>query len=183
MGTVAPFRRRTYPRRETSVIERTRRSSPSILALLLAAFLGGGAYLAFWNMGQSLASLPMSKILPLEKSGYIGTCSAFLRSDCVVDGDTFYYRGQKIRIADIDAPETDSAQCASEAERGERAKRRLRELLNEAPFELHGYAGRDTDRYGRKLRVVTRGGRSIGDTLIAEGLARRWSGKRLPWCI
>jgi len=25
MGTVAPFRRRAYPRRETSVIDRTRR--------------------------------------------------------------------------------------------------------------------------------------------------------------
>lgn len=183
MGIVAPFRRRAYPRREAAVVERVRRSSPSVLALLLAAFLGGGAYLVFWNMGQSLASLPVSKILSLKNSGHIGTCSVFLRSNCVVDGDTFYYQGQKIRIADIDAPETGSAQCASEAERGERAKQRLRELLNEAPFELHGYMSRDTDRYGRKLRIVTRDGRSIGDILIAEGLARRWNGKRRPWCI
>ncbi len=182
MGIVAPFRRRAYPRRVAAVAERTRSSPLSILGLLLAAFLGGGACLVFWNMGQPLARPPLSEILPLGNSGRIGICNALLRSNCVVDGDTFYYRGEKIRIADIDAPETGSAQCASEAERGERAKRRLRELLNEAPFELHGYMSRDTDRYGRKLRIVTRGGRSIGDTLVAEGLARRWSGKRQPWC-
>jgi micrococcal nuclease len=29
---------------------------------------------------------------------------------------------------------------------------------------------------------VVRDGRSLGDTLIAEGLARRWSGQRMPWC-
>jgi endonuclease YncB( thermonuclease family) len=42
--------------------------------------------------------------------------------------------------------------------------------------------GRDEDRYGRKLRVVQRDGRSIADTLIAEGLARRWDGARRSWC-
>lgn len=154
-----------------------------MLALLLAAVLGGGAYFALGNMGPSFASLPMSKIFSSRQEGPIGTCNIVVRSNCVVDGDTFYYQGLKIRIADIDAPETNGAQCASEAERGERAKRRLRELLNEAPFELHGFMNRDTDRYGRKLRVVTRDGRSIGDMLVAEGLARRWNGKRRPWCV
>jgi micrococcal nuclease len=101
---------------------------------------------------------------------------------CVIDGDTFFFAGEKIRIADIDAPETGGAQCANEAELGARATSRLQELLNEGPFELRGYQSRDTDRYGRKLRVVVRDGRSIGDTLVAEGLARRWSGRRLPWC-
>ena len=35
---------------------------------------------------------------------------------------------------------------------------------------------------GRALRVVTRGGESIGGMLVAEGLARRWDGARHPWC-
>ena len=34
--------------------------------------------------------------------------------------------------------------------------------------------GRDEDRYGRKLRVVVRNGRSLGDQLVSEGLARTW---------
>jgi len=43
-------------------------------------------------------------------------------------------------------------------------------------------SGRGTDRFGRKLRIVTRGGASVGAVLIGEGLARRWGGARRPWC-
>lgn len=100
----------------------------------------------------------------------------------VVDGDTFWLNGEKIRIADIDTPETHPPRCAYEAELGARATRRLEALLREAPFELAAIGGRDEDRYGRKLRIVTRGGRSLGDMLVAEGLARTWTGRREPWC-
>ncbi|MFN3321791.1 MAG: thermonuclease family protein, partial [Allorhizobium sp.] len=41
---------------------------------------------------------------------------------------------------------------------------------------------RDMDRYGRKLRTVTRGEQSIGEMLVAEGLARRWNEARRDWC-
>ena len=74
-----------------------------------------------------------------------------------------------------------SPKCVSEAALGRQATLRLLELMNAGPFELVG-GGRDTDRYGRKLRVIERGGRSVGDTLIAEGLARRWDGARRSWC-
>lgn len=98
----------------------------------------------------------------------------------VIDGDTFEHNGVRIRIADIDTPELRGA-CPSEMTRARAARDRLRELLNQGPFELHRL-NRDEDRYGRKLRVVTRNGRSIGDMLVAEGLARTWSGRREPWC-
>lgn len=103
-------------------------------------------------------------------------------ADCVVDGDTFWYRADKIRIADIDAPETLQAKCASERALGDRAKYRLAELLSEAPFSLEGYGSRDRDQYGRLLRVVYQNGRSVGQILVAEGLARPWQGRRRPWC-
>lgn len=100
----------------------------------------------------------------------------------VIDGDTFDYDGMRVRVADIDTPEV-HGRCPHEIALAARATRRMRALLNEGPFELHGLAsGRDEDRYGRKLRIVTRGGRSIGDRLVAEGLARTWSGRREPWC-
>jgi endonuclease YncB( thermonuclease family) len=101
--------------------------------------------------------------------------------DCVVDGDTLWVGGEKIRVADIDAPETHPPRCAYEADLGDRATRRLAELVNAAPFELR-IADRDVDRYGRKLRVIVRNGRSLGDQLVAEGLARTWEGRRRPWC-
>jgi micrococcal nuclease len=103
-------------------------------------------------------------------------------TDCVVDGDTFRMGGVRIRIDDIDTPETHPARCAREAELGAAATRRLRALLNSGEVVLAS-SGRDTDRYGRQLRLVTVGGRGIGDMLIAEGLARRYAGgHRAGWC-
>jgi endonuclease YncB( thermonuclease family) len=110
-----------------------------------------------------------------------GFCHTGGGVDCVVDGDTFWIGGEKIRIADVDAPETHPPRCAREAELGNAATRRLQALLNAGPVTL-AVAGRDTDRYGRKLRIVMRGQQSIGEMLVDEGLARRWTGHREPWC-
>lgn len=101
--------------------------------------------------------------------------------DCVVDGDTFWLDGQKIRVADIDTPETHRPQCPAERAWGQRATGRLLALLNAGAFSLEPVE-RDRDRYGRALRVVTRNGRSLGAMLVKEGLARPWTGARQPWC-
>jgi endonuclease YncB( thermonuclease family) len=108
-------------------------------------------------------------------------CAEPPRTTCVVDGDTFWLAGEKIRIADINAPETHQAACPAEREHGERAKRRLLALLNAGPFEL-AIEGRSQDRYGRALRVVKRNGVSLGERLVAEGLAEEWKGRRGDWC-
>lgn len=100
----------------------------------------------------------------------------------MIDGDTFETGGIRIRIADIDTPEV-HGRCARETELAARATRRMRALLAAGPFEMHPLtSGRDEDRYSRKLRIVTRDGRSLGDQLVAEGLARTWTGRREPWC-
>jgi endonuclease YncB( thermonuclease family) len=99
----------------------------------------------------------------------------------VIDGDTFHYGSEKIRLANVDAPEINPPHCEREAVLGLRAKARLGELLGAGPFEMAA-AGRDTDQYGRKLRIVTRDGRSVGDVLVAEGLARRSENGRRAWC-
>jgi micrococcal nuclease len=114
-------------------------------------------------------------------SGTFGLCGGVVQQNCVVDGDTIHYSGMKIRLADIDTPEIHSPKCASELELGQKAKRRLLELMNEGLFDVV-QTGRDEDRYGRKLRVIRRNGRSLGDTLVAEGLARPWDGARRSWC-
>ena len=84
-------------------------------------------------------------------------------------------------VADIDAPEI-AARCETEAELADKATRRLSELLSKAPIRMVVYGNRDRDRYGRLLRVVLVDGRSVGNLLIAEGLARPWEGRRRPWC-
>lgn len=108
-------------------------------------------------------------------------CEGPVRVTCVVDGDTFWYRGLKIRIADINAPELGHPSCAQEAKLAAAATRRLTDLLNAGPFTL-AVEGRETDRYGRALRVVQRGGRSLGEVLEREGLAEHWQGRRGDWC-
>ena len=103
-------------------------------------------------------------------------------TNCVVDGDTIWLAGEKIRIADIDTPETHPSRCPREARLGKAATLRLQALLNQGPVTLKA-PRRDTDRYGRKLRIIERNGASLGMILVQEGLARPYTGgKRQPWC-
>ncbi|WP_414902184.1 thermonuclease family protein [Sphingomonas flavalba] len=118
---------------------------------------------------------------PVGGARRFGFCHTGGGVNCVVDGDTFWMDGEKIRVADIDAPETHPSRCPREAELGARATRRLHALLNAGPVSLDA-ADRETDRYGRKLRIVSRDGESLGSVLVAEGLAREWEGARRSWC-
>lgn len=125
--------------------------------------------------------VPHSRGLRVERPGFT-LCGKPNRQNCVVDGDTIHYDGVIIRIEGIDAPETHRFKCESERALGMRATRRLLELVNAGPFEIARKGRRDTDKYGRKLRVLERDGSSFGDILVAEGLARRWDGARRGWC-
>lgn len=116
-----------------------------------------------------------------KQSAHFGTCGAGVTNNCVIDGDTFWYRGQKIRIADINTPETSDPKCAAEAELGARATARLTQLLNAGPFSLEP-VDRTHDQYGRALFTITRSGESVGGALVREGLAEEWQGYRREWC-
>ncbi len=90
--------------------------------------------------------------------------------------------GTKIRIADIDTPETHPPRCPREARLGQAATPKMHPLLNADPFTQTPIK-RDVDRYGCKLRIVERGGVPLGAMLVRQGLARKYGGgKRSPWC-
>lgn len=148
-----------------------------ILAIIVVAM-----YLGFSGMGMPDRSMHGATGSQNDMlAATFPMCGVGRRITCVVDGDTFWLDGVKIRIADIDAPELSPPRCEAERIKGKAAKSRLQQLLNAGAFSLvRGY--REEDRYGRKLRTVTRSGRSIGETLAEEGLARRWDGSRHPWC-
>ncbi|HKX77161.1 MAG TPA: thermonuclease family protein [Novosphingobium sp.] len=145
----------------------------SVVAL---AVFGIGMVVTNWDR------LSATPIVGRLAGTHFAICGTIARWNCVVDGDTFWRNGSKIRIADIDTPEVFSPQCPSEYDLGMQATRRLRDLLNEGQFDLQPIGDRDEDQYGRKLRVAVRNGQSIGDQLVNEGLARTWSGRREPWC-
>lgn len=100
-----------------------------------------------------------------------------------IDGDTIVIDGEHIRIANIDAPEIHHAKCDAEQRLGQVAKRRMEALLADGPPEItRGDNGRMKDKYGRSLGRVAVNGKDLGEIMIAEGLARRWDGRRHPWC-
>lgn len=160
---------------------RARRGRGRAAELRITLWAGLLAGLLFFNALQLLG--PASSVglspLPLVSHGETGR---YMRGGPVrvIDGDTFDHGGERIRIADIDTPEL-SSDCGAEARLARKARGRLQTLLAAGPFELRRL-GRDQDRYGRKLRIVLLNGRSVGDMLVAEGLARTWSGRREPWC-
>ena len=102
----------------------------------------------------------------------------------VIDGDTFEFRGETVRIADVDTPEkAPRARCESEAALAEAATRSLRAMVSRAStIELRVLTSRPRDRYGRLLAEVSLDGVDVGDALVAQGVARPWRGRREPWC-
>lgn len=101
-------------------------------------------------------------------------------ADCVIDGRTFRYRGELVRLADIDVPEVGNAACAVELQAGEKAKARLALLLSAGGFTLVPSATNE-DGEGNLLRLATRKDSSLGAVLVREGLADPVDEAR-SWC-
>jgi micrococcal nuclease len=198
-GKVIPFRRRRpkwtsssdysqglqFPEPKKTWGQALRETWPYLLVIALLTAVAVG-YIG-WVRAPIFAGSAPELTLTDRETGRFGLCRGLgrLAGDCVIDGDTFWYRGDKIRIADINTPETSEPRCTREAELGAQATVRLRELLNAGAFTLapnNDGTGRDSDRYGRLLRVVTREGSSLGNTLVREGLAETWRGYRSSWC-
>lgn len=169
------------------------RRKPPVFVLFLLVFVGTVAvtqgYLSGWFEG--LSGKPLSFVSaataetsePGESSKRVSFsfCHTGGGYNCVVDGDTIWLEGTKIRIVDIDTPETHDYQCQAEKNLGDQATVRLREILQNGNITLQSI-DRDADQYGRKLRIVLVDGESVGETLIDEGLARWYEGGRRPWC-
>lgn len=102
----------------------------------------------------------------------------------VIDGDTIDDRatGIRYRLANIDAPETgDNAKCFHERSRGEEASRAAIQIVRSAQRVEVRRTWR-TDVYGRRVAFVLVDGADLGETLMRQGLARPWRGRRERWC-
>ena len=151
-----------------------------VIAAIIVSVLGGAVLELLDRLEAPPRGNPVASKSDTLRASF-SNCAGAIRINCVVDGDTFWFRGVNIRIAGIDAPELFPPHCDRERELGEAAKKRLRELLNAGRFSLEAVS-RETDLYGRVLRNVHRGGHSLGDVLVREGLARPLHGRRQSWC-
>ncbi len=80
----------------------------------------------------------------------------------LIDGDTFAYGAQRIRIRGIDTPEKSESG-------GFEATQRLELLLHEGPVTIVPEA---LDKYGRTVADVYVDGRNVAEVLKAEGYAK-----------
>jgi micrococcal nuclease len=99
-----------------------------------------------------------------------------------IDGDSIVSpAGQVIRIANIDTAELEG-QCENERRLARQAKAATQAALDWArTVTLRPYE-RSRDRYGRTLVYVSVDNRDLGELLMAQGLARPWTGRRQSWC-
>lgn len=164
---------------QRATARRRRDARLSTFALMVLAFFAAAAVASL--LLDRLPAALTGAAAPVLVAAQFPICGGGMRVTCVVDGDTFWLEGTKYRIADIDTPEVSEPQCAAEKALGGLATRRLATLLNAGGFALEP-ADRDEDRYGRKLRIVTRDGASLGEALVSEGLAHRWGGPQRGWC-
>lgn len=151
----------------------------AVLALVLAA--------GFSFLFLSADPITRAEAEPTQLTGaqdLRGRSSEIASRVRVIDGDTIedLRAGATYRLVNIDTPETGSrARCSAERALGDRATEAARTLIAHArQLELRA-TGR-IDRYGRIIAVVLIDGQDMGETLMAEGLARPWRGRREPWC-
>lgn len=102
---------------------------------------------------------------------------------CLVDGDTLWLIGENIRLKDFDTPEPQTAICggAEEVALAHRASARLLEILNSNDWTIERF-GFDRTSSRRRLATIRVDGRDVGETLVAEGLARWWPDGDEFWC-
>jgi micrococcal nuclease len=142
------------------------------MLLLLGLLLS----LSWW-----LQRAPEPTVGPERVSEHFTRCGAGSGHACVVDGDSFRLGKRRIRIRGIDAPEREGA-CEAETVLADRSSVKLAEMLSAGPFTMTAVGGNERDQYDRELRVLTRGGRSIGGAMVQAGLAHDYRGRKTSWC-
>jgi micrococcal nuclease len=156
-----------------------RRRGPALLALAAANLAVFGAVVVIGLGGVPALKPAEPETLPVHPAQVI------IHNVTVIDGDTIRIEGgDRIRIANIDTPETGPrAKCAQEAELARQATANLKQMAARARHAAFiPDPDRARDRYGRLLGRLELDGVDVGEAQIARGLAQPWRGRRAAWC-
>lgn len=150
---------------------RTSRVQQFLVVIVGLAIGGGLGWGAHWYLGQHQTQVAS----PLAAAALPSLCIADVH-----DGDTIRTcAGERIRIANIDAPELrDSPKCTDRRRNGwcdYELAQESRDAL--ASFLASGgvaVSRSGTDKYGRTLATLAVRGQDAGEHLIQLGLAKPW---------
>jgi micrococcal nuclease len=165
-----------------------------LIVLIIVLLLVGGGFGPWWGYSRGWGYQPVGGLIVIIVVLYLlfGR-TAFGAEPCglpalgvrVIDGDTIVVETNMlgvghIRLKDIDAPEL-TGPCKQERDLALAAKERVEQMVKlGTKLELHDIG---PDKYGRVLATVMVNNQSIGDILVAAGLARPYTGgARQPWC-
>jgi len=127
-----------------------------------------------------ISAVTLFKADPAADDRRFGQCYSG-GSNCVVDGDTIFVRGNKLAIAGIWVPQIQEARCDGERSKGIDAAILLAGLLNSGNVTV---GPTFTDDLGRSVRTVSVKGKDVGKAMIDAGVARKADPERKPkgWC-
>lgn len=145
----------------------------------MALAVGG---LAFVFSSMACAKAPVLGDPPQKgrKTGY------WAQVNKVVDGDTVYVGGVKVRLVGIDTPETSSDRrhgykCEAERRLGELATIQAEAILLHRKVWVKPSGA--WDRYDRPLvKIRYSAGKWYGEEMIRAKLAAPWLGRKHKWC-
>lgn len=137
------------------------------LVLMPAILAGAGAWAILRPIHERIARRPLGTAEEEDAQAPAVSSPADAR---VVDGDTVVVRGERIRIAHIDAPETGQVHLGTGADAGRAATAALRRFLDEAQDSLE-VIPIETDKYGRTVAMLRIGPYDVGLTMVKMGMA------------
>lgn len=150
---------------------------PPIFVIGLCAALVGAGVMG-WKIAPEENQVEAASLVSAGYMIAMPVCVSGKRINCVVDGDTIWVRGEKIRLEGFNAPEMNGT-CGRERRMALQARDELQRALNSRAFTIERNG---TDRYRRTLATIRAGGRDVGVGLISKGLAHEWRGFKEGWC-
>jgi len=128
-------------------------------------------YALFLTGGWLLTDLPTIRHVVSGLLSVPRPVSAEDRVTAIIDGDTLVWKGRRVRLHGMDAPEMDQT-CRDASRRtyrcGWRARQHLKEIISGRPISCERVT---IDRYGRDVAVCLVDGIDIGERMVHDGWA------------